>query len=284
MRRKNIMLCYPFEPKRLDNWHLPWLVQPKLDGLRCRAVLEDGQWKLISSEGNSIVSLPHIVDSLNVVDSFDHTIQELDGELYVHGMAFEDIISRSKRLELHPDFASIEYHIFDVPSLPTNQFKRLEILQSLIPDYIHLPLHIVPWDVCWTLEEVMASYEKWLSQGYEGMVVKNAWCKYERRRSVNWMKFKPKKRDVYRIVGWKEEVDKYGRPKGRLGALVCTGQDGHEFSVGSGLTDALRQKLWNKRNELPGKWCLVEYQHITPGRGVPRFPIFVSVIEEGHYE
>ena len=40
-KRTGIMLCYPFEEKRLNKWNPPYIIQPKLDGERCRAVYDE---------------------------------------------------------------------------------------------------------------------------------------------------------------------------------------------------------------------------------------------------
>ena len=101
------------------------------------------------------------------------------------------------------------------------------------------------------------------------------------------MKFKPKKSDEYVIVGFNEEMSKYGEQKGALGSLICTGSDGEEFRVGTGFDQGSRKRLWDRREDLIGKICKVSYQHLTPGKKVPRFPVFVSiedkmeVIEDG---
>ena len=59
--RTGIMLCYPFETKRLEKWGNKFLIQPKLDGDRCRAIFSEyGAVTLYSSEGNIINSVPHI--------------------------------------------------------------------------------------------------------------------------------------------------------------------------------------------------------------------------------
>jgi hypothetical protein len=93
------------------------------------------------------------------------------------------------------------------------------------------------------------------------------------------MKLKPKKEDIYKIVGYKEEVSISNTPKNRLGSLICVGSDGTEFSVGSGLSDEERLNLWNIRDNLKGMYVRIAYQHITPGRKVPRFPIYMEVID-----
>ena len=127
----------------------------------------------------------------------------------------------------------------------------------------------------------MKAYDQLIGQGYEGIVVRHIDNEYVRRRSPLLMKFKPKKDDFYEIIDYKEEIDKNGKPKDRLGALVCRGSDGTMFSVGSGLTDDARQNLWIARDDLAGKLCHVQYQHLTAGKGVPRFPVFVSVVDKG---
>jgi len=124
----------------------------------------------------------------------------------------------------------------------------------------------------------MRAYDRIIALGYEGIVVRHIDAPYVRRRSLFLMKFKPKKQDAYEIVGWKEEISKDGIPKNRLGALVCKGDDGTEFSVGTGLNDDLRNSLWKERTELIGLNCRVQYQHITSGAHVPRFPVFVEVL------
>ena len=64
-RWKNIMKCYPFEEKRLAKWKPPYIVQPKFDGVRCRAIPTDTGYLLVSSEENVIFSVPHINEELN---------------------------------------------------------------------------------------------------------------------------------------------------------------------------------------------------------------------------
>jgi ATP-dependent DNA ligase len=102
---------------------------------------------------------------------------------------------------------------------------------------------------------------------------------YLRKRSTMIMKFKPKKDDYYKIVGYEEEVSIHGEPKGRLGALKCKSETDQHFAVGSGLTDTQREELWANREVLPGKLAHVKYQHITTGKGVPRFPVLIEIID-----
>ena len=48
-KREGIMLASPINVDKLAMWKPPYLVQPKLDGVRCRAVITNGKimWKAV---------------------------------------------------------------------------------------------------------------------------------------------------------------------------------------------------------------------------------------------
>lgn len=274
--RKGIMLCYPFEERRLGKWTLPVFIQPKLDGDRCRAILDsDGRCTLLSSEEHIITSVPHINLELEATGLKNI---ELDGELYHHGMTHEEIRSIVGRtVELHPDFTSMEYHVFDV-IFPGAQCERLMKLVDL-PLKSCRSVRIVETDVAYSLEQIMSSYDGYIERGYEGFIIRHTDAPYIRRRSTMVMKFKPKKEDYYTIVGYVEEVSIQGFNKGSLGALICKDDMGTIFKVGTGpaLTRDARLLLWKERDTLPGRIAKVKYQHLTEKK-VPRFPVLVEVV------
>lgn len=272
MAREGIQLAYPFEEKRLLKWNPPYIVQPKLDGERCRAIWSERYgYVLVSSEFNTIISVPHINKALGLSLS----TSEIDGELYIHGLSFEEIHSRvSRTVNLHPNYEEVEYHVFDVIDKQPQVSRLLDLKTRFLA---RGPVKIVPFVLANNLQEVMDAYEGFLKDGYEGIIVRHPGALYRRARSPYMMKFKPKKSDTYIVVGFKEEIDIQGVAKDALGALVCTSDEGTTFSVGSGFTREQRETYWEKRNDLIGKSCHVQYQHITSGKGVPRFPVFLSV-------
>jgi ATP-dependent DNA ligase len=275
-RWKNIMKCYPFEEKRLAKWKPPYIVQPKYDGVRCRAIPLSGangdKCLLLSSEENVIFSVPHlnqIIGGLNL-----HA--ELDGELYCHGMSFEQIVSiTSRTVNLHPDYKRIQFHCFDVVNKEP-QMKRSLIIENLRG----LNSHIIvsPFWLCSTLDDVKEVYDKVIKLGYEGIIVRNSMGPYEVKRSLWVMKFKPKKCDTYKIVGWNEEVSINGTPKGRIGSLIMASQNNDTFSVSAGLNDNEKARLWLIRDELAGKDAVVHYQHLTDKK-VPKGCFDLEVID-----
>ena len=285
-KRSGIQLCYPFEERRLAKWTPPYVVQPKLDGERCRAVFsgdDNRGYVLLSSENHEINSVPHINQALNKLWNETRTTNEFDGELYRHTMPFHEIHSRVGRTQnIHPNHDEIEFHIFDIVSEEIPQHERTMYLHHR-QHWLTKPLVYVETLLAESLKDVMACYDQFLSKGYEGIIVRNVEALYVRKRSTGVMKFKPKKSDWYQIVGVQEEISKDGEPKGTLGALICSGDDGTRFNVGSGLTAALRRSLWERKHEFVNgdHLCHVQYQHITPGKGVPRFPVFVEIVKGG---
>lgn len=266
------MKCYPFEEKRLLKWKPPFIVQPKYDGVRCRAVpTETGGYLLLSSEENVIFSVPHINITLNNLG----LNAELDGELYCHGLSFEQIVSiTSRTVNISKDYETIQFHVFDIVN-DQPQMRRSLIIENL-RDLSNV-IQIAPFWLCESLDDVMRTYDNIIKLGYEGIIVRHQMAPYERKRSTLVMKFKPKKEDEYKIVGFQEEISIEGKPKGTLGALICKSGDGQTFNVGTGFDADQRCEFWKQKESLVGMVALVKYQHLTD-RKVPRFPVFVEII------
>lgn len=286
-KRENIMLCYPLEEKRLIKWGPPYIVQPKLDGDRCRCVIDElGGIELISSEGNPRnQSVPHIVKDIQnlLSEGILSPPIELDGELYIHEGGYHELIHGivSRTRNLHPDYKRAQYHIFDIvdetqPSI--FRVKTLEFLRNLpsLGESIRIVFSLtVP-----TIQEVLDYVDPMIEQGYEGIIIRRPLAMYERKRSTNIMKFKPRKEDTYSIVDTIEEMSIDGMPKNSLGALVLVSDDGKEaFKVGSGsfLTQDRRKELWKVRDKLPGKTAVIKYQRMSAGRRVPVFPVLIDI-------
>ena len=289
--RKGIMLCYPFEERRLAKWQPPYLLQPKFDGDRCRAKSYGGQYYLLSSEENPIEGVPHIEAEINTLNNRDF---EYDGELYWHGQPHEkihSIVSRGKE-NIHSDYINIKYYVFDLV-LAAPQASRLEAIPKLLAGMEHL--YIVPVYVAYTLDDVLRYYDLCIANGYEGFICRHKDNYYTPKRSTFIMKFKPKKDDLYRIAGFSMEIDKFGEEKGVLGRLICNSEIDDKrdvgelppksnlpngfFGIGSGFTEQQRAILWDERDKLIGKLAKVKYQHITTASRVPRFPVFVEIVD-----
>ena len=85
--------------------------------------------------------------------------------------------------------------------------------------------------------------------GYEGIMIKDPVAVYECKRARNWLKLKPFIEVSLEVTNVEEGT---GKNEGRLGNLICSGQDdGRDIvvSVGSGFSDSLRDSIWA---DIPG--------------------------------
>lgn len=270
------MKAYPFEEKRLNKWPRPYLIQPKYDGVRCRAIpIGDKNFILVSSEENIIYSVPHINNQLKSLPKI-----ELDGELYTHGMPFEEILSITSRTKnIHPNYEKINFVIFDIVDKKHIQGERLVKLSNY-KQYLNLRpnIKIAPYKLANNLTEVFSIYNEYIEEKYEGIIVRNLYAMYVCKRSTDIMKFKPKQQDSYKIISYIMEYDINNNEKHQLGALVCESGDGNVFNVGTGFTDKQRKELWKDKENLIGKTVIINYQHKTSGKNIPRFPVFVDIV------
>ena len=267
------MLCYPFDESRLEKWGFPVVVQPKLDGERCRAFMNADKPVMLSSQEHEFNQVPHLTEQLRAVFAA-HPGIHLDGELYIHGIPFEIIHSiASRRVNQHPLCDRLEYHIFDVIDEEWDQLRRLDFLRSeigrVVGDATHL--RIVETRLASSIDSVFEHCDRFIEDGYEGIIIRHLCGKYVPRRSTSMMKWKPSRTGTFYAVDCQEEVDKNGRPKGLLGSITCRDTNGRTFRAScSKIPHYIRSKLWALRQVIPQTLVDVEYQNLT-SRGVPRF-------------
>lgn len=252
----------------------PCSVQPKLDGIRCVAIIKDGECTLWSRTRKPITSCPHIVAELEAAFASDGEII-LDGELYNHEMKadFEKIVSLVRQEEPGEGHEIVQYHVYDVinDSMP---FKdRTEVLETLFDTYEFFSLKMVETETVLEEDEVMDFFEIYRKQGYEGAMLRNDNSLYVNKRSYDLQKVKEFDDAEFPIVGIEE-----GRGKLAGHAIFqCKTDSGKVFLAKlKGDTARLKAvfedpKLWQ------GKKLTVQYQGLTGKEGVPRFPVGVEI-------
>jgi len=265
------------------------MVQPKLDGIRCVCTIDSlGRVSLTTRNEKPINSVPHINNAIEtLVDTCSINNTTFDGELYAKGMRFEQVCSIVKRNALHPQYMDMQYHIFDfIANLP--QLQRNQMLQTSLSDYLSapndIPLQLVETRLCMTQDDICNAIADFVRQGYEGGIVRHIEALYEQKRSYTILKYKPTKSDTYTIIGTIEEQTINKEPKDSLGALILVNSSQaattvENFRVGSGFTAEQRQQLWQRREQLIGKHVKIAYQELTVARMVPRFPVFIKIID-----
>jgi DNA ligase-1 len=213
----------------------------------------------------------------------------LDGEIV--GESFQQLMRQAHRKN-QAHTTGMMYHVFDI--LPLTDFvagvstlsqrRRLSWLEP-VRETLEATncLRIMPgMDVDLNTAEgqdVMHRFaEAAVAQGYEGIMIKDLEAHYECKRTSSWLKWKPIITVDLEIVGFEPGT---GRNAGRLGAIICEGDDNDRrirVNVGTGFDDAVRDQYWANRDQLLGHLVEVQADAVTQnqdGTYSLRFPRFV---------
>ena len=278
--REGIMLAQPATERAMLRLGDSCFAQPKLNGERARVEWFHGDPVLLSSYGNEFKFLPHIKEA--VVASFKHNQEALDGELYVHGWDRERIHSAcSRKVNMNPNTPKLEYWIFDYLSFETQWQRIHSLVKKKDQGCFTWPLVYVPYNIISTSpQDWMEQVYEYTQEGYEGAIFRGALWNYEERRTPGMLKFKPTKKDTYKILQVNEAISQEGNPKAMIGSFTVAGDDKTEFDVGAGkLSHPERERLWKVRESLPGKGLLVKHELLKTRTGIPLCAVAVEVIE-----
>lgn len=270
------MLAQSYD-KHAKKIKFPAYVQVKMDGCRTTTSRIGPTVQLFSRKGKEFKALPHLNKQILAL-GLDEGIH-LDGELYTHGENFQDIISKIKRDDIHPDSETIEYHVYDIfsPASPEKwtYHQRWEKLQKLNLSST-LNIKLVETLEVNNEEELFKYHAECVARGYEGCMIRNKLGLYVcDKRSYDLQKVKTFQTDEFEIVGAEENR---GRQAGQC-SLLCRTKAGNTFSVKPEGNEEQREMYWrlHLRGELVGKMLTVRYFELSKD-GIPRFPIGQVVV------
>jgi DNA ligase-1 len=269
-----VSLAQKFQEKRIKGKE-EIAIEPKLDGIRCFAIVDNGSAQLFARSGK-------------IITNFDNTIGEelrklgdgcYDGELM--GEDFTAIMRQAYRKE-SIDTNGTYLALFDY--LPIEEWKsgktsmscfdrREVLLDKLTDNDICLDL-VSPVDRMyisdWTTEEIFETHDEYVKEGFEGVMIKDPEAPYRFGRGYEVMKLKAFHDVDLAIKGLLEGT---GRHTGKLGSVIVD-YNGVNVQVGSGFSDDLREDIWSNKDHFMGRMIEVRYQEVTPD-GSLRFPTFV---------
>lgn len=253
----------------------PAAVQPKLDGMRCIAIVENGICTLWTRTRKRIPTVPHIVEALEKMFAF--TDVKLDGELYNHDYRnnFEDLMSilRGDEPDAEGKYLDAEYHVYDMPVEDMPFMHRTRKVAELLKDAVK-PLMVVETRTVETQEQALQLQEKYEEQEYEGAMIRNMLGPYEPgRRSKHLQKMKTFVTDEFKITG---AEDGRGKDAGTVAKFVCVTAEGKEFKPRLKATYARRRELMQHPEQWQGKVLTVRYKRMTAD-GKPYIPIGMGI-------
>lgn len=273
------MLAQSFKSYPKQVLGLQGFIQPKLDGYRCTA----SAGGLISRQGKPWF-LPHIFEAMTEFFGEDNDLI-FDGELYNHALRDDfntlgSLIKKGNRTSAEEERvrSMIQYHIYDLPSVPGGFSVRIGELHTVfgyskgLDDPLYDgPLRLVETRPIHTEGEMNAHYADFMAQGYEGAMIRPGNVKYEGgKRSKSLLKLKDFVDGEFELVNVEEGT---GNWAGYAKTATIRLADGREQSSGMrGSQEFLKQLLreWRKYTQVT-----VRYQNLTPD-GFLRFPIIVD--------
>ena len=242
--------------------------EPKIDGVRVIITADPiaGTVRFQTRNGNDLPSLSHLTSEVLTLVSSCGSEVTLDAEA-VSGSSFFDGIGALRSTEPCLD-ASL--WVFDLPDHTGTYSERREDLYDIFSGYIGESIRIVPSTTDMTPEQAFSLY---LSQGFEGAMVKDTSAVYAKgKRSNAWLKVKDADCEDCIIT---DIVEGKGKCSGMAGHITVR-LEGRTIRVGTGMTDCQRIDIFARRAELIGRTAEVGFHMKTPN-GSLRHPTLMTI-------
>lgn len=234
------------------NIEYPCVSTPKLNGVNGLYIRKDDVITLYSRGGNEYPEIPHLTPLIKQV--MDHLgVNELNGELYIHGFHLQDITSAVKKTNENSKL--LEFYVFDLPDYYHSYRYRRELLATI--HNVGVP-HIYPvvGTVCTSEADIDKHYEECMKLGFEGTVVKNMKGHYKyNERSSDQFKYKKTQDAEYEVIDY--EYDKNNHV-----VYICKVGDS-TFKVKRKGTNEERLADASIAESNIGKWLTVEFECLS---------------------
>lgn len=268
-----------------------YYASPKLDGLRC--IILDGvaYSRSMKPFRNKAIQ--------EWAQKYREELEGRDGELISGSPTSPTAFRDSTSVVMSEDGGdNFTFYVFDNVCIDSKFAGRWESIKSNIEASDIPNVVAVEHILISSLQELLFLEQRYLDQGYEGIMLNSSDGLYKQGRSgtknPELIKKKLFSDSEFKVIGYEclysnqnqATINKLGHTERstckeglvateRLGALKLITPEGKEFSCGSGFDDKTRLQLWKERDTLIGRLAKVKY--FKQGNyDVPRFPIFLG--------
>lgn len=284
--------------KGKPRFQYPIVVENKADEIRCQVKLVEynaGQRciEYLSYAGKPLHNLSMFTDDF--LQFFRHSgYTELDVGIEVNGnfndsyrwtqsssgIPQEKLDKKTGKVSPALDVSMLKFIVFDIPE-ETEAFRhrvgRIDTAATELECVYDIPATRPVRRTCWNYNEVMSTYAEYRALGHEGAMGKTLDHLYERKRSFNWMKIKPKEFLDGIITGINRAHSLEGVPLDRAGSVAVRFEDGSTADCG-GLKHAFAAAIYADPASVIGEWCECERMEADRAGG-SRHPIFKRLRE-----
>lgn len=266
------MLASAFNRKMLNIDFFPRYAQPKFNGVRCTMYRHEGDETFWSRARKPFTTLDFMLPEIR--EFFGE--YSPDGEIYIHGMPLQNIISLLKRKQ--PGTENLKYVVYDL-AIPDKEYQeRKSILDSLYMQYLITHdeppkyIEIAPSKIVHSMEQLNDAHEAHIRENYEGTIIRDPEAEYAfNDRTKALLKYKNFQDSEFEIVEGIEEVyyNKLNEVHKSIVIWVCKNATGDRtFHVRPLGTVAEKEKLYKDREQYKGKLLTVRYLELSTD-GVP---------------
>ncbi|TVQ66326.1 MAG: DNA ligase [Oceanospirillales bacterium] len=241
-----------------------YLVSEKYDGVRA---IWTGQ-QLLTRQGNTITAPDWFIAPLPDI--------WLDGELWTERQDFDALSGIVRTYSPNDaDWQRVSYMIFDMPDQQLPFEQRYQNYTDLVEQINANHIKAVK-QVRFESNEALSDHlELMVKNGAEGLMLHLASAHHRPGRNDALLKLKPYFDAEAEVIA---HLPGRGKYTDMLGALRVRNQQGIEFSVGTGFTDAERA------NPPPIGSTITYKYHGYTNHGLPRFTSFLRIREDYHSE
>lgn len=293
----DVALASKFDPKK-HILNSDWVIERKLDGVRCNVINRDGIIKCYSRQGKEITTLGKLVDELQGRLP-NNTV--LDGEVCLvddKGLeSFQGIMKEIKRkdhtienpLLLCFDMLTLEeFENKKGNTIYTERMKRLKEWYSLqnwnTQNKVAKHLSIVNYE--YYSPKVLEEWNERVKEyHWEGLMFRKD-VGYEGKRTQNLLKYKMFMDEEFKVLAV-EEGDAQEVIDGVAHKIKCVGSlvieyKGNKVNVGTGLSLEQRKKWYTNPEDIVGKTITVKFFEPTQnqdGSWSLRFPVLKAIYD-----
>ena len=280
----------PMKAHKLNNHSnkiiYPCLVQHKLDGFRCLANKNNNNIYLYSKNMKEFSFLNHIKNEINIINNLNKSIY-LDGELYNKNLSLSEISSivMLKKLnklninKMNKIFFYI-FDMFDLQKMDLTFIQRFNILKKLFKNHKFKYLKLVSTVNANNINDVNKLNDKYISQGYEGIIVRNKNGLYKlNSKSYDVLRTKEFKKDTFKIIGAKSGT---GSQENAIIWICKCNKSNNTFSVIP--LGSISQRIntykdyLNNKNKYLNKNAVIKYLDLDKNKCIIRNPILLKIL------
>lgn len=226
-----------------------YVLQPKLDGVRCIASKEG----LFSRTGEKIIGVPAIEEEL--YKFFELNDIKLDGELYSHEVEFNELsgtIRRDPENDTEEEKKvrdKVKYFVYDIVS--DDPYKdRLSVLSIVSKDFPKKVYNLATVEVE-DRENITELHDKYVAAGYEGVMLRNMLAPYRAgKRTRDLLKVKQFTDAEYTIL---DVIEGEGNNSGMAAKLEIEENGVKIYPNMTGSWEFCQQVLENKEEYIGGQ-------------------------------